>query len=280
MGLTVLLGVLCAISWGLPDVPLARATRNLGIVPTVIGSLAIGLAVTCPILLFSDGLPHITLRGAILIVGMGVLTLAGYLIGFSAFQQGKVTIVAPTIACEGAVAALFSILLGETMDSRILLLLPVAVIGVVLAAMGESEEGQSSGALRAAIAAVVWGGILVMAAPVADEVGVLWGFILVRVVALVLAIPIGLRLGVVANARFDWKNVAMWGVGDSCASLLYVAAAHRGPVAVAGVLAAQFATVGVVAAMIFLKERLHIRQWIGIGLVIASVTLIAATGAG
>ena len=44
MAITVLLGVLCAISWGLPDVPLARATRAIGIVPTVIGSIAIGLA--------------------------------------------------------------------------------------------------------------------------------------------------------------------------------------------------------------------------------------------
>ena len=278
MGLTVLLGVLCAISWGLPDVPLARATRAIGIVPTVIGSILIGLVVTSPILLFTDGLPHITGRGALLIVGMGVLTLAGYLVGFSAFQRGKVTIVAPTIACEGAVAALFAILLGESIDRVVLLLLPLAVIGVVLAAMGEAEEGGSSGALRAAIAAVVWGGILTMAAPVADEVGVIWGFVLVRVVALVLALPLGLYLGCATKGRLEWRHVAMWGIGDSVASLLYVAAADRGPVAVAGILAAQFATVGVIAAMIFLGERLRLRQWAGVVLVIVAVTAIAGLG--
>ena len=280
MGITVVLGVLCALAWGLPEVQLARAARNLGIVPTVIGSIVIGLVVTSPIIFFSGGLPHITGKGAVLIIGMGILTLAGYLVGFSAFQKGKLTIVAPTIACEGAVAALFAILLGETMDTRVLLLLPVAVIGVVLAAMGTSEEGQSSGALRAAFAALIWGGILTMAAPVADEVGVIWGFVLVRVVALLLALPIGIKMGVTANARFDWKNVAAWGIGDSIASLLYVAAADRGPVAVAGVLAAQFATVGVIVGMVFMKERLRLRQWVGIVTVIAAVTAIAAVGAG
>ncbi len=280
MGITIVLGVLCALAWGLPEVQLARAARNLGIVPTVIGSIAIGLLVTSPIIFFAGGLPHITARGAVLIVGMGILTLAGYLTGFSAFQKGKLTIVAPTIACEGAVAALFAILLGETMDTRVLVLLPVAVIGVVLAAMGESEDGQSSGALRAGVAALVWGGILTMAAPVAGEVGVIWGFVLVRVVALLLALPIGLKMGVTTNARFDWKNVAAWGIGDSVASLLYVAAADRGPVAVAGVLAAQFATVGVIVGMIFMKERLRLRQWVGIITVIAAVTAIAAVGAG
>jgi len=280
VGITVVLGVLCALAWGLPEVQLARAARNLGIVPTVIGSIVIGLVVTSPIIFFAGGLPHITGKGAVLIIGMGILTLAGYLVGFSAFQKGKLTIVAPTIACEGAVAALFAILLGETMDTRVLLLLPVAVIGVVLAAMGTSEEGQSSGAVRAAFAALIWGGILTMAAPVADEVGVIWGFVLVRVVALLLALPIGIKMGVTANARFDWKNVAAWGIGDSIASLLYVAAADRGPVAVAGVLAAQFATVGVIVGMVFMKERLRLRQWVGIVTVIAAVTAIAAVGAG
>jgi len=280
MGITVVLGIMCALAWGLPEVQLARATRNLGIVPTIIGSIAIGLLVTSPILFFTDGLPHITARGAVLIIGMGVLTFVGYVAGFSAFQTGKLTIVAPTIACEGAVAAVIAILLGESFDTRILLLLPLAVIGVVLAAMGSSEEGQSSGALKAAVAALIWGGILTLAAPVAGEVGVIWGFVLVRLVALVIALPIGLKLGVVGKARLDWKNVAAWGIGDSVASLLFVAAADRGPVAVAGVLAAQFATVGVIVGMVFLKERLHLRQWIGIITVILAISAIAATGAG
>jgi drug/metabolite transporter (DMT)-like permease len=272
--------VLCALSWGLPEVQLARAARNLGIVPTVIGSIVVGLLVTSPIIFFAGGLPHITAKGAVLIVGMGILSLAGYLVAFSAFQKGKLTIVAPTIACEGAVAAVFAILLGESIDTRVLLLLPFAVIGVVLAAMGTSEAGQSSGALRAVFAALIWGGILTMAAPVADEVGVIWGFVLVRVVALLFALPIGIKMGVTANARFDWKNVAAWGIGDSVASLLFVAAADRGPVAVAGVLAAQFATVGVIVGMVVLKERLRARQWVGIVTVIAAVTAIAAVGAG
>jgi threonine/homoserine efflux transporter RhtA len=87
-------------------------------------------------------------------------------------------------------------------------------------------------------------------------------------------------MGVAANARLDWKNVAVWGIGDSVASLLFVAAADRGPVAVAGVLAAQFATVGVIVGMVVLKERLRARQWVGIVTVIAAVTAIAAVGAG
>lgn len=279
MGITVLLGVAVAIIWGLPDVALSRATKSVGIVGTVIGSIAIGLALTLPLALFA-GVPDVSARGALLVLGMGALTLLGYLVGFSAFKVGKVSVVAPIIACEGAVAATVSLLLGESMNSRVLLLLPIAVIGVILAAMSGSEDGAGSGALRASFAAVIWGGILLMAAPVADEVGVIWGFLLVRFIALLLALPIGLKLGVATRAKLDWKNVAIWGIGDSVASLLYVVAADRGPVAVAGVLAAQFATVGAIAGVVILKERLRARQWVGIALVIVTVTLIAATGSG
>ena len=49
--------------------------------------------------------------------------------------------------------------------------------------------------------------------------------------------------------------------------------------AVAGVLAAQFATVAAIAGVIILKERLRARQWAGVVLVLLAVTAIAATGA-
>jgi len=279
MGITVLLGIATAVVWGLPDVALARAVRTVGIVPTVIGSLLIGLLVTSPVLLWAGPFPDLTTRGVLLVVLAGSLTLLGYLTAFSAFKIGKVSVVAPIIACEGAVAAVASILFfGEQLEPVILLLLPIAVVGVVLAAMSGDGEGKG-GALRAAAAALIWGGILLTAAPVADEFGVLWGFAMVRLVALAIALAIGLVLGTAANGRRNWRNVAIWGVGDSVASLLYVAAADRGPVAVAGVLAAQFATVGAIAGVVLLKERLRARQWAGVVLVLLAVTGIAATGA-
>ncbi len=279
MGVTVLLGIAVALCWGVPEVWLARATRSVGPLATVIGAIAIGLALTAPLALVA-GVPNLTARGLLLAALMGALTLIGYLIAFSAFRIGKVSVVAPIIACEGAVAAVFAIALGEALDTRILLLLPVAVLGVVLAAMGGGGAGASSGAIRASIAAIVWGGVLVLAAPVAGELGVIWSFLIVRLFALLFAIPLGLRAGVLTKARLDWRNVAGWGIGDSAASLLFVAAATRGPVAVASVLAAQFATVGVIAAMIMLGERPLARQWAGIVLVILAITGVAATGAG
>lgn len=145
MGITILLGLACAISRGLPDISLARAVRTVGIVPTVIGSVLIGLVATAPLLLWARPLPDPTLRGVLLVVLAGGLTLAGYMTAFSAFKVGKVSVVAPIIACEGAVAAVAAILFfSERLEPLILLFLPIAAVGVVLAAMSGDGEGRAA----------------------------------------------------------------------------------------------------------------------------------------
>jgi drug/metabolite transporter (DMT)-like permease len=273
MFLTIALGLTAAVCWGAPDVWLAQATRNIGPFPVVFGAVLIGIAVIAPAAPFVD-FPDWTARGMLLALLVGALTALGYQAGFTAFRHGAVSIVAPIIACEGAVAAAISIAVGEEVRGSILTLLALAVVGVVLAAMGEG--GGRKGALPAALAACVWGVILVLSSPVSDELGVFWGFLLVRASALLLMLPVALPRGVTMRWRADPWRVVAWGVGDSLAYLTFVAAAHRGPVSVASVLAAQFATVAVIIATAFFGERPRARQLVGVGLVIAAVSAIAA----
>ena len=273
MLLTVLLGLTAAGCWGVPDVWLAQATRSVGPFPVVFGAVLIGVVAIAPAALFVD-LPHWTTRGVLLALLVGALTAIGYQAGFTAFKHGAVSIVAPIISCEGAVAAAIAIGAGEKLRASVLGLLAVAVVGVVLAAMGEG--GGKSGALPAALAAVIWGVILVLSTPVSDDLGVFWAFLLIRLSALALMLPLAVRTGAAVRWRADPWRVAAWRLGDSTAYLAFVAAAHRGPVAVASVLAAQFATVAVLVATAFFGERPRLRQLVGVVLVIAAVSAIAA----
>ena len=74
-----------------------------------------------------------------------------------------------------------------------------------------------------------------------------------------------------------WR-IAIWGLGDTTAYLCFYLAVHRGPVAVADVLAAQFATFGSLAGVLLLGERLRRVQWVGVAIVIAAVSGISAIG--
>ena len=111
------------------------------------------------------------------------------------------------------------------------------------------------------------------------ELGVWWGFLLVRVFALLfaLALALGTRRGPTlrpALRREPWR-IAAWGLGDAGAYLCFYLAAHRGPVAVASVLAAQFAVFGALSGVLLLGERLRAQQWLGIAIVIAAVSAIS-----
>ena len=56
----------------------------------------------------------------------------------------------------------------------------------------------------------------------------------------------------------------------------FVLAADHGPASVAGVLAAQFGTVGAIVAVAFFGERLRRRQVVGIAIVGLAVAIMAA----
>ena len=148
------------------------------------------------------------------------------------FKDGAVSVVAPIIACEGGVAAVFSLLGGEQVDGLVLLGLPLAVAGVVLVSRGEGE-GSSAGVVPAAAAALIWGGVLALSAPVAHDLGAGWAFLLVRGSAVVVMLPVALAVGAPRAARIEWWRVAIWGVCDAIAYFAFVLAADHGPAAVA-----------------------------------------------
>jgi inner membrane transporter RhtA len=240
----------------------------------VFGSIVIGTALASPLALALD-LPDWTERSLLLAPLVGILTVIGFQAGFTSFREGAVSVVAPIIACEGGVAALFSIAGGEHLNGLVLLGLPFAVAGVVLVSRGEGESSRA-GVVPAVAAALIWGGVLALSAPIAHDLGAGWAFLLVRGSAVVAMLPVALVVGAPRAARVEWWRVAIWGVCDALAYFAFVLAADHGPAAVAGVLAAQFGTVGAIVAVLFFGERLRTRQVVGVAIVALAVGVMAA----
>jgi drug/metabolite transporter (DMT)-like permease len=274
--LTIVFGLASALGWGAPDAVLAQAVRRVGAFPVVFGSMLIGTVLVSPLALLLD-LPDWTQRSLLLAPVVGILTVVGFQAGFMSFREGAVSVVAPIIACEGGVAALLSLLGGEHVSRLVLLGLPLAVGGVVLVSRGEGE-GSSAGVVPATVAALIWGGVLALSAPIAHDLGAGWAFLLVRGSAVVVMLPVALVLGAHRGARVEWWRVAIWGVCDAAAYFAFVLAADHGPAAVASVLAAQFGTVGAIVAVVFFGERLRRRQVAGIVIVALAVGVMAVGG--
>jgi drug/metabolite transporter (DMT)-like permease len=274
--LTILFGLASAVGWGAPDAVLAQAVRRIGAFPVVFGSIVIGTVLASPLALVLD-LPDWTERSLLLAPLVGILTVVGFQAGFTSFKDGAVSVVAPIIACEGGVAALFSIAGGEHLNGLVLVGLPFAVAGVVLVSRGEGETSRA-GVVPAIAAALIWGGVLALSAPIAHDLGAGWAFLLVRGSAVVVMLPVALVVGAPRAARVEWWRVAIWGVCDAVAYFAFVLAADHGPAAVAGVLAAQFGTVGAIVAVLFFGESLRRRQVAGIAIVALAVGVMAVGG--
>ena len=274
---TILFGLVAAVGWGAPDAVLAQAVRRIGPFPVAFGSILLGLLLVAPLALILDP-PDWTQRALLLSPLVGVLTVVGFLAGFMSFRDGAVSVVAPIIACEGGVAAVLTIAGGEHVDTLVLAGLPLAVAGVVLVSRGEGATSRA-GVVPAIVAALVWGGVLALSAPISHDLGAGWAFLLVRGSAVAAMLPFALATGALGAARVEWWRVAIWGVSDGMAYFAFVIAADHGPASVAGVLAAQFGTVGAIVAVAFFGERLLRRQIAGIAIVGVAVAVMAA-GAG
>ena len=271
--ITILLGLLCAAFWGAPDPMLARGVRQIGMLPMLFGSLVVGSTLSLPLLLTVD-VPDFTGRASMLVFVLGILTAIGYSAGLGAFKDGAVSVVAPIISCEGGVAAALSLAAGEHVGGLILIGLPIALVGVVLVSRSGPGGGMGGVAL-ACTAALLWGVILALSAPLSDDIGVVWSFVLVRAIAVLALVPVAVSRKAIPRVRQALTPVIVWGVCDAAAYFAFVLAADRGPASVAGVLAGQFGTVGALVAVLFYGERLRRSQVVGIGLVAVAVSLMA-----
>ena len=267
--------------------PTSRSpSRCAGIGPTAVlaGSLILGTLLIAPVGLFID-FPGLTERGLLLAALDGLLMAAAYGIAYNAFARCPISIVTPIISCEGAAAAAIAIAFGERPGIEMAVLLVIAVIGVVL--VGTScgwDRGAGIGPRRVVRG---HGGGAVGLHPLPRRAG----HGRTRRV-------LGLPLSSARSPRWRWSRSCcgatserasaasrgascIWAAGDTGGSVpsRHFAAAASGPVALAGVLAAQFALFGTLAGVIGLGERLKVHQWVGVGVVVAAVTGIAAVTA-
>ena len=221
--LTILFGLASAVGWGAPDAVLAQAVRRIGAFPVVFGSIAIGTVLASPLALVLD-LPDWTERSLVLAPLVGVLTVVGFQAGFMSFKDGAVSVVAPIIACEGGVAALFSIAGGERVNGLVLVGLPFAVAGVVLVSRGEAKS--NAGVVPAVAAALIWA-VCSRCRRRSPTTSVPAGRSCSSAAAR--SSPCSRSrspVGAPRAARVEWWRVAIWGVCDALA-LLRVRAGGR-----------------------------------------------------
>jgi drug/metabolite transporter (DMT)-like permease len=262
----------------------SRSSRMIGPTQLLAWVMLIGLVIVVPLVLLEgvpDGLDS-TSGGWLAVAGIG--NVVGLLLAYAALRVGKVGIVAPVVATQGAVAAMLAVVAGETVGVAAGFSLAAIAVGVVLAGLahepGESREGlgERRPMLYALGAAFAIGCSLYATARASIDLPVVWALLPSRVIGVAaVTVPLALRAGL-RMTRDAFPLVLVAGACEVLGFALFALGARHG-IAVSAVLASQFAAIAAVAAYFLFGERLARVQLAGVALIVVGVGVLSAVEA-
>jgi drug/metabolite transporter (DMT)-like permease len=263
----------------------SRSSRMIGPTQLLAWVMLIGLAIVAPLVVL-EGVPGgLDAESAVWLAVAGVGNVVGLLLAYAALRVGKVGIVAPVIATQGAVAALVAVVAGESLGAGAAVTLVAIAVGVVLAGLADdsgdeagdgSERPAGPRAMPYAMgAAVAIGWSLYATARASIDLPVVWALLPSRLIGVaVVTVPLVLRTGL-RMTREALPLVALAGVCEVLGFALFALGARHG-IAVSAVLASQFAAIAAVAAYFLFGERLARVQLAGVALIVVGVGVLSA----
>ena len=304
-------GLGAAALWATATLCSSRSSRMIGSRVVIGWVMLVGLIVGLPFALASPGPAELTPEMIGLLVLTGVCYVVGLNLTYAALSIGKVSVVTPIVATEGALAAVIAVALGDTIGLVAGLMLIVIATGVVLSSLEPARPEVPVGGLditadaidgpaptdgpeafslttrtpteaetrRAAIlsvcAALIFGVGLVATGKAAGLVPVAWVAVAARLIGTVaVALPLmAQRRFIVTRAALPLVIIA--GTGEVFGSMLS-AWGSRDSIAITAVLGSQFAAIAAVVAFLLFGERLSRVQVVGVMLIVGGVTALAA----
>lgn len=277
--LSIVFGLATALCFSAGILANSRSIRMIGNYSVLAWIMLIGLVVTLPFT-FASGIPS-NLTGATLVwfIVAGVGNLAGLLISFYALRIGKVGVIGPILACEGAIAATISMLMGESIAPLAVFILMFIVAGIVVSGIAPdpepiAHEKPVQAVLLAIAASIGFGVSLFAVGHLSTELPIGWLLLPPRIVGVIfIAVP----LLIARRLHYSRKALPLLLIGAFAEIFGFtcIAIGAQYSVAITSVLASQFATFGAIGAYLLFKERLGRLQITGVVMLVLGVSALA-----
>lgn len=282
----ILCGLAAAVCWGVGDFLITHLTRRVGTHRALITIQALSLVFWLVLMAASPNAP----TGGMGLWGILLLTALAHVLGlvfvYRAFEIGTLSIVSPISAGFAVVTALLSLAAGERPPAIAVLGAALLILGVVLATRSPSDSGSQRpgllGVPEAILSALAFGTMFwLFYFHVEPKVGHVWPLVLLKTMACGSTILIlFLRRESRAGPRFTLNaQVVLLAVGaaaaDTLAWLTYIWGSSSSYATVVTALASLFSVFTVLLAWRFLRERLVIQQWAGVGIILLGILLVS-----
>ena len=281
----VAFGLLSALLAGVADFFAALVSRKLGSFVTLLYMIASSALVLVVAQLVFPPERWLTWQDTLLTFGIAAAALAGYLAFYRGLALGPVAVVSPIAACDGAVAALLGVgLIGEALLPAHWAAVALLVAGVALAATNFHDlklvlGAAGKGPLFAVVTMIGFGIAIAGIGYLADQyqsfllpILVLRGCIFVQLAATATVrrtawrVPAALLLAAVGVGLLDTGSLLALAQG--------MIAEDGARVSLLGPLYGAYPVVTVLLALVFLKEKLAVNQWVGVGCVLVGTFLV------
>jgi drug/metabolite transporter (DMT)-like permease len=284
IGPALVLGGLGALSWGGGALVSAPSSRALGASRSVLWLGIIGVPFGA-VLALAGGPPRVRTDELGALLGAGCVLLVATQLWAVLVGRGRVSVAAPIVACDGAVAALAAVLTGHRLPLAAYAGLTLMVAGLVAISSGGEDRpsairdrpalSQAGTVGLAVLAAGCYGGMLFVAGGI-DGTSPLWTVTIARAVATVGALALCVHRRAVRPNRAGIGYAAAAGVLDVTAFALFIAGARHDP-AIAAVAVSQYGAVAALLALALLGERMTARQVVAVAVLVAGAGVVAAS---
>ena len=275
--LAIALALGASLSWGLGDFVGGLKSRTLHVLTVLVVSQVVGLAAALTWVVASgDGFPGWSATAWAAAAGVSGCVGIGTL--YRGMAIGAMGIVAPVSAVAAVIPFTVGIASGERPSALQVIGILLALAGVGVASREPSHKGggRASGIGLALAAALAFGLYFVFADRAADE-SVPYAVATARGVSLLLALVAALIVGAALRpGRASLPALAVVGLCDVGANMLFSLATTRGFLSVVSVLSALYPVATVVLAAVVLHERVSATQRLGVVGALAGAAMITA----
>ena len=211
-------------------------------------------------------------------IAAGFSGYIGLICLYRALATGRMGVVSPISALSAIIPLLYALIfLNERLTGLVAIGVIFALLGAVLASGPELSQGFPLKPVFLALGAAVGFGTCLIFMTEGSESSALMTMVSMRASTFLISLTILIRLrGTGGMGKSHIGLLIFIGVADFSANLILGIATTRGLVSLAMVLGSLFPIVTALLAFIFLKERLHRVQYVGIASAVFGVAIIAA----
>jgi drug/metabolite transporter (DMT)-like permease len=217
------------------------------------------------------------------------LNLCGSLALYRAFEVGVLSLVSPIASSYAIVTVILAFLSGEVLTAIQNLAIVFVLLGVIVCSIPASRttgllkqrlrwhDGSLQGIIMALIAALGYGttfwllGFLVT--PALGSLTPIWLIRIMTPCILFVFAPLMKQSLKFPSISLWWTLIAV-GFFDTLAYIAYNTGVLQGEISLVTIFASLYSVVTIILAWIFLRERLHRHQWLGIVVIFLGIFLV------